>query len=69
MYKYIKSYYLGYNEGIYDGIKDIMINKNKKFIFINRKYIISRLYDIGYIDGYKKIINDKKSFNLNKNIV
>ena len=66
MYKYIKAYELGYNEGI----KNSLISNNKKFKKIDDKDILSKLYDIGYIDGYikfKKYLNS--SFNCKKNIV
>ena len=66
MYKYIKSYKIGFNEGI----KDAFRNGNKKFKKIEDKEIISKLYDIGYVSGYTKIrkyINN--SFNYKKNSV
>ena len=62
MYKYIKSFQLGYERGVKDAI--IMKFKNINFIKIYDRDIISKLYDIGYIKGYKKT-----SFKNNKNIV
>ncbi len=53
MYRYIKSYELGFIEGI----KDALIDKDKIFKKISELEIMSKLYDIGYIDGYKKCIN------------
>ena len=67
MYKYIKSYKLGYIEGYKDSKIDYLNNKRKKFIKIDKKEILSKLYDIGYIDGYNKFINN--TLNLNKNNV
>ena len=55
MYKYYRAYKIGFNEGLKDAIKD-RNKKKKKFKYINKKEIISRLYDIGYIDGYSKYI-------------
>ena len=52
MYKYIKSYKMGYNEGIKDAYNDYINNKKKEFIKIDKKIIMSKLYDAGYIDGY-----------------
>ncbi len=59
MYKYIKSYNLGYNEGIRDAINDKKINKIKKFKKIDEKTIMAKLYDVGYINGYNKFIKHK----------
>lgn len=57
MYKYIKSYELGFIEGIKDALKD----KNKIFKKINELEVMSKLYDIGYIKGFKKCINYLKN--------
>ena len=66
MYKYIKAYELGYNEGI----KETLINKNKKFKKIDDREILSKLYDIGFINGYTNFIKCfNKSFNYKKNSV
>ena len=46
---------------------DYLNNKRKKFIKIDKKEVLSKLYDIGYIDGYNKFINN--TLNLNKNNV
>ena len=67
MYKYIKSYKLGYIEGYKDSKIDYLNNKRKQFIKIDKKEVLSKLYDIGYIDGYNKFINN--TLNLNKNNV
>ncbi len=53
MYKYIKSYELGFIEGLKDALKD----SNKIFKKINELEVMSKLYDIGYINGYNKCIN------------
>ena len=47
MNKYLRAYKLGYLEGLKD------IRKNIKFVKINEMEILSKLYDLGYIDGYK----------------
>lgn len=62
MYKYIKAFELGYERGIIDAINNKY--KDYKFKKINDKEILSKLYDIGYIKGYKKT-----SLKINKNIV
>ena len=66
MYKYIKAYELGYNEGI----KETLINKNKKFKKIDDREILSKLYDIGFRNRNSKFIKCfDKSFNYKKNSV
>lgn len=57
MYKYIKAYELGFIEGIKDALK----KENKTFKKINELDIMSKLYDVGYIDGYIKCINYLKN--------
>lgn len=57
MYKYIKAYELGFIEGIKDALKE----ENKKFKKINELDIMSKLYDVGYINGYIKCINYLKN--------
>ena len=57
MYKYIKSYELGFIEGVKDALKD----KNKKFKKINELEVMSKLYDIGYINGYVKCLKNTKN--------
>ena len=47
MYKWIRAYELGFIEGI----KEAMNNKNKKFKKIDELEVMSKLYDIGYING------------------
>ena len=61
MYKYIKAYELGFIEGIKDALKE----ENKKFKKINELDIMSKLYDVGYINGYIKCINYLKKQSLN----
>jgi len=65
MYKYIKAYKMGYNEGIKDSFKDFLNNKNKKFKYIKDYDILSKLYDIGYINAYN--YNSKYVSSLKKN--
>ena len=55
MFKYIKCYYMGYEEGVKDAVK---FKKDKEFKRIKDKEIKSKLYDIGYIEGYKFIIKN-----------
>ena len=44
------------NEEI-DGIKDaVKLNKKKNFKRINIKKILSKIYDLAYIEGYTKFI-------------
>ena len=55
MKKCKKIYVSGYNHGISDAYYDI---KNKKYKNIEKKLdkqFISKLYDIGYINGYNKL--------------
>ena len=62
MHKYIKYYKFGYEEGIKDAYRDYLNNKRKKFKKVNKKEVISKLYDLGYINGYIK--NIEYLFNL-----
>ena len=61
MYKYIKSYNLGYNEGVRNAINDRKKNKIKRFKKVDDKLIMAKLYDVGYINGYNKFIKRKKT--------
>lgn len=47
MYKYIRALVLGYEEGLKN-------NKKVKVKNFNKKKILSKLYDIGYVEGSKK---------------
>ena len=47
MYKYFRVYELGFCEGFKDAVKDF---ERKSFNEINIMDIMSKLYDIGYID-------------------
>lgn len=53
MYKYIRALVLGYEQGLKE-------NKNIKIKNYDKKKIISKLYDIGYIEGIKKNNSLKK---------
>ncbi len=53
MYKYIRSFRLGFITGVKDAIDSNF--KYRKFKKIYDKDIIYKLYDIGYIKGYKKM--------------
>ena len=68
MYKFIKYYDIGFKEGMNMAISDNLRNKKRKFKIIKTNDIKSKLYDIGYIDGYK-ITHKKLTLNLDKNIV
>lgn len=67
MYKLIRAYELGFTEGI----KEAINNKNKKFKKIDELEVMSKLYDIGYVNGYKKYLKLDKNNSLksNNNIV
>ena len=56
MEKYIKIYNEGFNDGMIDAYKDFMNNKMKSFSFCDKDFM-SKLYDLSYIDGYKRIYN------------
>ena len=68
MYKYKRAYKYGYNEGIKDATNDLNKNNIKKYKEIDDTFILSRLYDIGYIEGYNKIIKIR-TLNNKQNIV
>lgn len=54
MKKLLKIYNFGYEEGMLCAIDDIERNKRKCFKKIDKKIILSNLYDLGYIDGYNR---------------
>ena len=68
MYKYIKYYDIGFKEGMSMAISDTLKSKKRKFKIVETNDLKSKLYDIGYIDGYK-ITLKKLTFNNNKNVV
>lgn len=47
MYKYIRALVLGYEEGL-------KVKQKIKIKNYDKKKILSKLYDIGYIEGVKK---------------
>lgn len=47
MYKYIRALVLGYEEGL-------KVKQKIKIKNYDKKKILSKLYDIGYIEGIKK---------------
>ncbi len=47
MYKYIRALVLGYEEGL-------KVKQKIKIKNYNKKKILSKLYDIGYIEGVRK---------------
>ena len=60
MNRIFRAYILGFNAGV----KDYKREKNKKFIKIDEKELLSKIYDVGYIDGYKN-----KSFKKSKSVI
>lgn len=54
MYKYIKAYNYGYEEGIKKARNDFY-NKKAKYKKIKNNYE-PLIYDIGYIEGYNKML-------------
>lgn len=56
MYKYIRCYKLGYEEGYQKALEDRKISKIKKFIDIDDYLIMAKLYDIGFINGYNNCL-------------
>ena len=70
MYKFFKAYELGNYEGIKSALEDYYNSKIKKFKNIDDEEVLSKLYDIGYINGYNKFIKYiNSSFNYKKNSV
>ena len=67
MYKFIKYYDIGYKDGMVMALKDNLINIDRKFKILKIKELKSKLYDLGYIDGYN--IVKKLTLNIDKNIV
>ncbi|MBR2138441.1 MAG: hypothetical protein IJ966_03970 [Bacilli bacterium] len=53
MNKIIEIYKVGFIDGIKDAVK---LNKKKNFKRINIKKILSKIYDLAYIEGYTKFI-------------
>lgn len=54
--KYLKIYNKGFEQGMIQAFDDIKNNKIKEFKIINDKEIKAKIYDIGYIKGYKKLV-------------
>lgn len=54
MYNYNKIYKLGFLEGTKKAIEDKKSKKQTKFKNINELDIVSKIYDIGFIDGYNR---------------
>lgn len=67
MKKYIKIYNDGFNEGVYDSYRDFINNKIIDFKEIDDKEFMSKLYDLGYIYGYKRFCDILKMHLLIKN--
>ncbi len=53
MYKYIRALVLGYEEGLKE-------KKKLKIKNYDKKKIISKLYDVGYVEGLRKNSTLKK---------
>lgn len=56
MYKYVKCYKMGYIDGTEKAKEDKKKHKTKKFIEVDDYVIMSKLYDIGYINGYNNYL-------------
>ena len=56
MYKYIRCYKLGYEEGYQKALEDSEKSKINKFIEIDDYLIMAKLYDIGFINGYNNCL-------------
>lgn len=69
MNRYIKVYKMGYEEGVKEAFNDSKNNKLKVYKNKCNKKLLSNIYDIGYIEGYKIISNViKKSLYFNNKI-
>lgn len=56
MYKYIRCYKIGYEEGYQTAKLDQKNRKIRKFIEIDDYLIMAKIYDAGYIDGYNNYL-------------
>lgn len=63
MYRYIKANKDGFVEGSKTAMEDIKNNKVRKFKKIDDFEIKSKLYDIGYIEGYNRYYKYIKNIN------
>lgn len=52
MYKYIRCYKMGYEEGYQTAKLDQKNRKIRKFIEIDDYLIMAKIYDAGFIAGY-----------------
>ncbi len=56
MEKYIKIYKEGFNDGMIDAYKDFLKDRERLFSFSDKEFM-AKLYDLSYINGYKRIYN------------
>lgn len=56
MERYIKIYNEGFNDGMIDAYNDFLRNKKKEFSFLDKEFM-AKLYDLSYMNGYKRIYN------------
>lgn len=58
MYRYIRCYKMGYEEGYQKALEDKEKSKIRKFIEIDDYLIMAKLYDIGFINGYNNYLKN-----------
>lgn len=61
MHKYLKIFNKGFEEGIIQAFEDLKNDRIKNFKLIDDLEIKSKMYDIGFIKGYKKFIYKNKN--------
>ena len=61
MHKYLKIFNKGFEEGMIQAFEDLNNNRIKDFKSIDDFEIKSKMYDIGFIKGYKKFIYKNKN--------
>ncbi len=61
MNKYVNIYNIGFKDGLLQAFKDVMNKKHKKFKNYDDAYLKSKIYDIGYINGYNIFYNKLKN--------
>ncbi|MGM9877968.1 MAG: hypothetical protein ACI33S_04885 [Bacilli bacterium] len=61
MYKYLKIFNKGFEEGVMQAFEDLKNDRTKDFKSIDDIEIKSKMYDIGFIKGYKKFTYKNKN--------
>ncbi len=56
MEKYIRIYKEGFDDGMRSAYRDFINNRKREFSVCDKEFM-SKLYDISYIYGYKRIYN------------